>query len=102
MEGEASVEREFGEAVGRLVGEVVEAPTERIESCRPLSVAPAEKPSRPGERLAVLAQYSVGTRERVTLRRAHDTAAGTNSSRTFAEHSTPGIPAPGCVPAPTR
>ena len=59
-------------------------------------------------RAAVLAQHRVGVGQAARPGCAHDAvdaavaAGSTSSSSTFAEQSTPGMPAPGCVPAPTR
>ena len=86
----------------RLVDQVIEPPAESIEPRRAIGMRRSEQPASPVEAPSLTGQGRL-RRGRRGMRGglAHE-AAGMRASMTLAEQSTPGTPAPGCVPAPTK
>ena len=108
---------EFGPrrvAVNGLVGRVVNTPAKAVQAGGALGMLFTQQAPRPVETVATAGQQPVGGAVDRSGRHgsgAHASwlscrttiwACGTSASTTLAEHNTPGKPAPGCVPAPTR
>ena len=103
-------EREAPLVDGLVVDEVVDAPAEGVEQGDPIRLLGTEEAGGAGEGPAMVSQDPVGMAGEglvsgvvhVASRASARWGAGTMRSSTLAELRTPGRPAPGCVPAPTR
>ena len=82
----------------QVVGEIIEVAAESVEASRSFSMGFSEKPPRPVEAAAFRGERHIGSGEsfgRFDCWLHFIIAAGMSASTTFAEHSTPGTPAPG-------